>query len=55
MLQDSAMLFGLLALITAAIFAGAAIYVSAVEHPARMTLDDRSALAQWKPAYDAAP
>ena len=45
------MLSGQLALITAALFTGAAIYVSAVEHPARMMLDDRSLLVQWKPAY----
>lgn len=46
------MLAGLLALITAALFTGAAIYVSAVEHPARMMLDDTSLLVQWKPAYE---
>jgi hypothetical protein len=45
------MLSGLLALITAALFTGAAIYVSVVEHPARMQLDDTSLLVQWKPAY----
>jgi hypothetical protein len=39
------------ALICAALFAGAAFYVFFAEHPARMTLDDRAALAQWKPAY----
>lgn len=45
------MLSGQLALITAALFTGAAIYISAVEHPARMMLDDTSLLVQWKPAY----
>lgn len=44
-------MLALIAFVTAALFTGAAAYVSFVEHPARMTLDDRSALAQWKPAY----
>ena len=38
-------------LATAAAFTGAALYVSCVEHPARLQLDDASALAQWKPSY----
>jgi hypothetical protein len=44
-------MLALLALVTAALFTGAAFYVSFAEHPARMLLDDRNALAQWKPAY----
>ena len=45
------MLAGQLALVIAALFAGAALYVSVAEHPARLNLDDRSLLAEWKPAY----
>jgi Domain of unknown function (DUF1772) len=45
------MLIGHLALAVAALFTGAAFYVNFAEQPARMTLDDRSALAEWKPAY----
>jgi len=45
------MLAGQLALVAAAVFTGAAFYVNYVEQPARLALDDRSLLAEWKPAY----
>ena len=42
---------GLAALVAAALFLGAAIYITLAEHPARLTLGDAAALAQWAPSY----
>jgi hypothetical protein len=45
------MLAGALALLVAALFTGAALYVSLVEQPARLGLDDASLLGEWKLSY----
>lgn len=41
----------IVALICTGLFAGAALYVSLVEHPARLACSTEVALAEWRPSY----
>ena len=43
--------FEFIATLCAALFAGAALYINLVEHPARMGLETRIAALQWAPSY----
>ena len=45
------MLLANFAVLATSLFAGAATYVSLVEHPARLRCSNEIALAQWRPSY----
>ena len=45
------MLSGQLAIVVAALFTGAALYVNVAEQPARLLLADQPLLTEWKTAY----
>src|ERR1700746_2296090 len=45
------MIIARIALLATALFSGAAIYITFVEHPARMLCPTSCAVAQWRPSY----
>ena len=44
-------LVGLFATLACALFAGAAVYINLVEHPARLSCGTEAAARQWAPSY----
>lgn len=45
------MIFELVATFCSALFAGAAIYINLVEHPARLECGTAAAVQEWRPSY----
>ena len=45
------MIAGHLALLICGLFSGAALYINVAEQPARLALDDRALVVEWKAAY----
>src|SRR5438046_8635196 len=42
---------GIIAVLACTLFAGAAVYINLVEHPARLSCGTEIAAAQWAPSY----
>lgn len=45
------LILSLVAILSCALFAGAALYINLVEHPARLTCGTEIAAKQWAPSY----
>jgi Domain of unknown function (DUF1772) len=41
----------IIAILACTLFAGAAVYITAVEHPARLSCGTEAAVAEWRPSY----
>ena len=50
-MPDAGLLLELIATFCTAIFAGAAIYINLVEHPARLECGTAAAVREWRPSY----